>query len=62
MSVVRQDPELVVFCNELEAKVLILIEENKKLKRRVKVLEKAAEKHGVFVGKPEEETDTCIIV
>ena len=62
MSVIRQDNELIDFCNELESKVLVLIEENKTLKRRVKILEKAAEKHGVFIKKPEEETDTCIIV
>jgi len=62
MSVVRNDPDLETFVNELESKVLFLIEENKTLHRRIKVLEVAAKKHGVAVGNHEVEADTCIIV
>ena len=46
MSVVRQDPDLQDAFNELEAKVLLIQEEHKKLRRRVIVLEKLAKKHG----------------
>lgn len=60
MSVVRQDPDLETFVNELESKVLLLLEHNKNLERRVKVLEKAAKKHGVEVG-GEIDKDTCVI-
>ena len=63
MSVVRQDPDLQDAFNELEAKVLVIQEEHKKLRRRVTVLEKLAKKHGL---NPESESkvelDTCIIV
>lgn len=63
MSVVRQDPDLHDAFNELEAKVLLIQEEHKKLRRRVIVLEKLAKKHGL---NPESESkvelDTCIIV
>ncbi len=62
MSVVRQDPDLINFVNELESKVLHLIEENKTLHRRLKVLEIAAKKHGIEVGNHEVDKDTCIIV
>ena len=47
MSVVRQDPDLQDAFNELEAKVLLIQEEHKKLRRRVIVLEKLAKKHGL---------------
>lgn len=62
MSVVRQDDEMLTFVNELESKVLVLIEEHKKLNRRVKVLELAAKKHGVDVNSQEPDKDVCIIV
>lgn len=62
MSVVRQDPDLETFVNEVEAKVLLLMEHNKTLERRVRVLEKAAKKHGVNVGSHEADKDACIIV
>lgn len=65
MSVVRNDfdaDELLQFVNELESKVLLLMEENKGLKRRVRVLEIAAKKHGVQVGNHEVDKDACIIV
>ena len=42
MSVVRQDPDLQDAFNELEAKVLLLQEELKKVRRRVVVLENLA--------------------
>ena len=45
MSVVRQDPDLQDSFNELEAKVLLLQEEHKKLRRKVSVLESLAKKH-----------------
>ena len=62
MSVIRQDDELMIFVNELEAKVLILIEENKKLNRRVRVLETAAKKYGVDVNSQDPDKDVCTIV
>lgn len=62
MSVVRQDPDLIDAFNELEAKVLCLIEENKLQHKRLVVLEKAAKAHGVKVGNHEATGDTCIIV
>jgi|TARA_B110000008_G_scaffold268414_1_gene296521 cell division septum initiation protein DivIVA len=65
MSVVKQDfdsDELLKFVNELESKVLILIDQNKTLQRRIKVLEIAAKKHGVVVGNHEVDKDACIIV
>lgn len=62
MSVVRQDDEMMIFVNELESKVLVLIEEVKKINRRVKVLELAAKKHGVDVNSQEVDKDVCIIV
>lgn len=62
MSVVRQDDEMLSFVNELESKVLILLEEHKKLNRRVKVLEIAAKNHGVDVNSQEPDKDVCIIV
>jgi hypothetical protein len=61
MSVVRQDPDLQDAFNELEAKVLIMQEEHKKLRRRVTVLESLAKKHGVTIDN-KVELDTCIIV
>lgn len=61
MSVVRQDPDLVDFVNILESKIFVLIEENKDLKKRVSVLEKAAKKHGVEISSESVTTDTCII-
>lgn len=60
MSVVRQDPDLETFVNELESKVLLLLEHNKNLERRVRVLETAAKKHGVKVG-GEVDKDACMI-
>ena len=62
MSVIRQDDDMMIFVNELEAKVLILMEQNKKLTRRVKVLETAAKKYGVDVNSPDPDKDVCIIV
>jgi hypothetical protein len=65
MSVVRNDfdaDELIIFVNQLESKIFLLIEENKLLTRRVRVLEVAAKKHGVQVGNHEVDKDTCIIV
>ena len=62
MSVIRQDDELMIFVNELESKVLILAELNKKLTRRVKVLETAAKKHGIDVNSHDPDKDVCIIV
>jgi hypothetical protein len=63
MSVVRQDPDLQDSFNELEAKVLLLQEEHKKLRRKVSVLESLAKKHGVKIDNTDKvELDTCIIV
>jgi hypothetical protein len=62
MSVIRQDDEMMMFVNELESKVLILIEHNKQLNRRVKVLESAAKKYGVDVNSPDPDKDVCTIV
>ena len=61
MSVVRQDPDLIEFVNKLECQVFLLIEENKELKKRVAVLEKAAKRHGVEISSESVTTDTCII-
>jgi hypothetical protein len=61
MSVVRQDPDLIEFVNKLECQVFLLIEENKELKKRVTVLEKAAKRHGVEISSESVTTDTCII-
>ncbi len=67
MSVVRQDPDLQDAFNELEAKVLLLQEELKKVRRRVVVLENLAKKHGIAPPNGEEnndkvELDTCVIM
>lgn len=63
MSVVRQNTELQDAFNELEAKVLLLQEEHKKLRRRVIVLESLAKKHGVTIDNNDKvELDACIIV
>jgi hypothetical protein len=61
MSVVRQDPDLIEFVNKLECQIFLLIEENKELKKRVTVLEKAAKRHGVEISSESVTTDTCII-
>ena len=61
MSVVRQDPDLIEFVNKLECQVFLLIEENKELKKRVTVLEKAAQKYGVEINSDSVNADTCII-
>lgn len=64
MSVVRQDPDLIDAFNELEAKVLCLQEEQKTLRRRIVVLEKAAKKHGIqpWADNDKVEVDACTIV
>ncbi len=62
MSVIRQDTELIDFVNELESKVLVLMEENKTIKRKLKKIETIAKKHGVNVETQEVEADACIIV
>tara|TARA_Y100000389_G_scaffold198292_1_gene234523 strand:- start:10489 stop:10677 length:189 start_codon:yes stop_codon:yes gene_type:complete len=62
MSVIRQDTELADFVNELESKVLVLMAENKTIKKKLKKIEAIAKKHGVNVETQEVETDACIIV
>lgn len=62
MSVIRQDTELADFVNELESKVLVLMAENKSIKKKLKKIELIAKKHGVNVETQEVETDACIIV
>jgi hypothetical protein len=62
MSVIRQDTELADFVNELESKVLVLMAENKTIKKKLKKIELIAKKHGVNVETQEVETDACIIV
>jgi len=64
MSVVRQDPDLQDAFNELEAKVLLLQEELKKVRRRVVVLENLAKKHGIVPAENNDkvELDTCVIM
>ena len=62
MSVIRQDTELADFVNELESKVLVLMAENKSIKKKLKKIESIAKKHGVNVETQEVETDACIIV
>lgn len=62
MSVIRQDTELADFVNELESKVLVLMAENKTIKKKLKKIESIAKKHGVNVETQEVETDACIIV
>ena len=62
MSVIRQDTELADFVNELESKVLVLMAENKTIKKKLKKIELIAKKQGVNVETQEVETDACIIV
>jgi hypothetical protein len=61
MSVMNDhSEELIVEFNQLESKVLILIENMQIMNRRLKALEQVAKKHGIEVDKEPVE-DTCTI-
>ncbi len=63
MSVINDNnnDELLNAFNEMEAKVLILIENMKKMDRRLKALEEVAKTHGISVKSDMVEADQCTI-
>ena len=62
MSVINDhSEELIIEFNQLESKVLILIENMQIMNRRLKALEQVAKKHGIEVDKEPVEADTCTI-
>lgn len=62
MSVMNDhSDELIKEFNELESKVLILIENMQTMDKRIKVLEQIARKHGINVKEEKVEADTCTI-
>ena len=62
MSVMNDhSDELIVEFNQLESKVLILIENMQLMNKRIKALEQLAKKHGIEVDKEPVEADHCTI-
>ena len=63
MSVINDNnnDELMTAFNEMEAKVLILIENMKKMDRRLRSLEEVAKTHGIKVKGDMVEADQCTI-
>jgi hypothetical protein len=63
MSVINDNTndELMTAFNELESKVLILLENMQGIERRLKALEEIAKSHGVKVNSKMVEADQCTI-
>jgi len=63
MSVINDNTndELMTAFNELESKVLILLENMQGIERRLKALEEIAKSHGVKVNDNMVEADQCTI-
>jgi hypothetical protein len=62
MSVMNDhSDELIKEFNELESKVMILIENMQTMDKRIKALEQIARKHGINVKEEKVEADTCTI-
>ena len=63
MSVINDNnnDELMTAFNELESKVLILLENMKKMERRLKTLEEIAKTHVIKVTENMVEADQCTI-
>lgn len=62
MSVMNDhSDELITEFNQLESKVLILIENMQIMDKRIKALEQIARKHGINVKEENVEADTCTI-
>lgn len=63
MSVINDNTndELMTAFNELESKVLILLENMQGIERRLKALEEIAKSHGVKVNGKMVEADQCTI-
>jgi hypothetical protein len=63
MSVINDNnnDELMTAFNELESKVLILLENMKKMDRRLRAIEEVAKTHGIKVTENMIEADQCTI-